>query len=106
MSPSGPPASALLRRMLGGRVFCMLLISICTIGPHSFSRHNWMAVLLNGSYRKRYATISFLPADLHASIICCASATLAHMGFSHSTCLAALAERTVYSACMLLGRMM
>ena len=49
MSPSGPPASALLRRMFGGRVFCMLLASICTTAPHIFERHISIAALLYGS---------------------------------------------------------
>ncbi len=47
--------------------------------------------------------MSFLFAFLHAASIASASATLVAIGFSHSTCLPAFAERIVNSACMLLG---
>ena len=49
MSPSGPPASCLLKRMFGGRVFCTLLASIWTIRPNVLSRHIWIAAWLYGS---------------------------------------------------------
>ena len=45
-------------------------------------------------------------AARQASIMCCASATEAAIGFSHSTCLPAAAARAVKSACIALGSTM
>src|SRR5271154_1547238 len=98
-----PPANLRFSRHSPGLMLKPLALSMASTWPSAPLRISSIALRLVGSYWHRYAIISFLLAALQASIMARESATLVAIGFSQRTCLPALAERIVYSACMLLG---